>query len=257
MPDIPTGRICWYELLTNDELGSKSFYSALVGWDMEGKTIGDQPYTVLMNGTDPLGGVMSMPGGVPEDIPPHWLMYVSTPDCARFAAKAKEAGATVLNEIDVPDVGRIAILTDPAGGACFAAYQPGGRTPGHDGPAKIGEFSWHEGIVDDLEKGWAFYSEMCGWHETGRGDMGPIGTYLMFGRADKELGGIYKRPPEMPIPAWLCYIRVDDVKRVAPLVTELGGEVFVEPMEVPGGDEIAICRDPQGANFAIHSTANG
>jgi hypothetical protein len=29
------------------------------------------------------------------------------------------------------------------------------------------------------------------------------------------------------------------------------------PMEVPGGDYVAQCLDPQGAMFAIHSTGAG
>jgi len=33
-----------------------------------------------------------------------------------------------------------------------------------------------------------------------------------------------------------------------------GGTVMNGPMDVPGGDRIAQCMDPQGAAFAIHST---
>jgi predicted enzyme related to lactoylglutathione lyase len=38
-------------------------------------------------------------------------------------------------------------------------------------------------------------------------------------------------------------------------VKELGGTVLNGPMEVPGGDMVAQCLDPQGAAFALHSTA--
>jgi len=31
-----------------------------------------------------------------------------------------------------------------------------------------------------------------------------------------------------------------------------GGKVVNGPMEVPGGDTIAQCVDPQGAMFAVH-----
>jgi len=33
-----------------------------------------------------------------------------------------------------------------------------------------------------------------------------------------------------------------------------GGKVIMGPMEVPGGDWIAIATDPQGAPFAVHSS---
>jgi predicted enzyme related to lactoylglutathione lyase len=42
------------------------------------------------------------------------------------------------------------------------------------------------------------------------------------------------------------------VNRVAALVKQHGGTVLNGPMEVPGGDWIAQCLDPQGAAFAIH-----
>ena len=32
-----------------------------------------------------------------------------------------------------------------------------------------------------------------------------------------------------------------------------GGKVLNGPMDVPGGDRVAQCQDPQGINFAIHS----
>ncbi len=31
-----------------------------------------------------------------------------------------------------------------------------------------------------------------------------------------------------------------------------GGQVLNGPMEIPGGDRIAQCLDPQGAAFALH-----
>ena len=48
-------------------------------------------------------------------------------------------------------------------------------------------------------------------------------------------------------------VRVNDVNATVPRVKEQGGQVLNGPMEVPGGDLIAQCLDPQGAAFAIHS----
>ncbi len=56
-------------------------------------------------------------------------------------------------------------------------------------------------------------------------------------------------------PAWLLYIKVEDVDQAAERVQELGGKVLNGPMEVPGGGRIAQCMDPQGAAFAIHSSS--
>jgi hypothetical protein len=89
-------------------------------------------------------------------------------------------------------------------------------------------------------------------------DMGPLGTYQMYGlSSDAPMGGIYNKPAEMPMPAWLPYAMVDDATAGAERVKKAGGQVINGPMEVPGGDWIAQGIDPQGAMFAIHSAKQG
>jgi predicted enzyme related to lactoylglutathione lyase len=46
---------------------------------------------------------------------------------------------------------------------------------------------------------------------------------------------------------------VADVASGAERVKANGGQVLNGPMEVPGGDWIAQCMDPQGAMFAVHA----
>jgi predicted enzyme related to lactoylglutathione lyase len=68
------------------------------------------------------------------------------------------------------------------------------------------------------------------------------------------LGGMFNASPQMPAPpGWLHCVLVDDVNRAIEAVTSGGGRVLNGPMEVPGGDWIAQCTDPQGAMFAVHA----
>ena len=53
-------------------------------------------------------------------------------------------------------------------------------------------------------------------------------------------------------PAWNMYFRVDDVNAAADRAKANGGQVTNGPMEVPGGDWIVNCMDPQGAAFSMH-----
>ena len=54
------------------------------------------------------------------DAPPHWLPYVLVDDCNESAAKVTQLGGNILvPPTDVPNVGRFAVFTDPAG-ACLA-----------------------------------------------------------------------------------------------------------------------------------------
>ena len=254
MTEAPNGRFCWGELLTTDPEAAADFYAAVIGWgtrEWEGSEI---PYSVWMNDETPVGGLMRMPEEVrATGAPPHWLVYISTPDAEASAKGAEGLGGTVLNTVEVPDVGRMAIIADPQG-AVFTAFQPSEMTPGHDGPAGLGEFSWHELATTDWEAAWTFYSEMFGWRTASQMDLGEAGIYHMFDRGAHPLGGIYNRPGEMPVSAWLPFVRVPDANVTAEQVVERGGAILHGPLEVPGGDFVAQCQDPQGAAFALHST---
>jgi len=256
--DTPTGRFCWYELMTTDPEAAPAFYGEVAGWGANVWEGGTMPYTMWMNGENAIGGIMELPEEAKAaGAPPHWLIYLSTPDAAATTAKATELGATVLmGPMELPEVGTISVLADPHG-AVFCAFQPATYTPGHDGPAAMGEFSWHELATHDWEAGWAFYAEVFDWQKDHAMDMGEMGTYQMFNRGAHPLGGIFNKPDTLPVACWMPYIRVPDVAAAADKVKELGGQVLNGPMEVPGGDMVAQCMDPAGAAFAIHALAEG
>jgi hypothetical protein len=54
---------------------------------------------------------------------------------------------------------------------------------------------------------------------------------------------------------WIEYAMVDDVNAAAEKVKAAGGQILNGPMDVPDGDRIVQCMDPQGAMFALHSKA--
>jgi hypothetical protein len=256
MADIPLGRFCWYELLTTDPKAAPAFYGAVAGWGTAPwKTEGAPPYTMWTNGEQPIGGIKQRPAEAAET-PSHWLAHISTPDVAATAAKAKQLGGRILHQEKVPTVGEFAIVQDPQG-AVLSAFQPEGDAPGHDGPAKVGESSWHELSTDGWEAAWDFYSRLFGWKKTDAVDMEEMGTYQMFGRGAHPLGAVFDGPPQMPVSAWLFYVKVRDVREAVKVVEKHGGRVLNGPMEVPGGDLITQCTDPQGAMFAVHAPAQG
>ena len=51
-------------------------------------------------------------------VPPHWLVYFPVNDCDGDAKRAAQLGGKVLAPpMDIPNVGRFAVLADPAGAA--------------------------------------------------------------------------------------------------------------------------------------------
>ena len=155
---------------------------------------------------------------------------------------------------DIPDVGRFAILSDPQG-AHFAILQPSDPSQNRpEAPPAPLEISWRELATTDRAAATAFYTTLFGWEKQNATDMGePVGIYQEFGRPGLPLGGIYRKPADMPFPPhWLIYAKVPDIHASVAAVKSGGGRILNGPMEIPGGDLIAQILDPQGAAFALH-----
>jgi predicted enzyme related to lactoylglutathione lyase len=247
--DKPLGRFMWFDLLTTDPDAATAFYTKVTGW---GTDIfpGPTPYTMWTSERGPLGGVMKLPPGAS----PHWLAYISTPDVDATVKQAVELGARVVTPgTNIPTIGRFAVLADPHG-AVFAPFTSENPPMGPQGEALLRDFSWHELATHDYPAALRFYEKLFGWEKAEAMDMGPAGTYQMFSRNGVMLGGMFNASPQMPAPpGWLHYVLVDDVNRALEAVKAGGGQVVSEPMEVPGGDMVAPCMDPQGAMFAVHA----
>ncbi len=258
MSEVPVGKFVWYDLVTTDPGAARDFYTNVIGWGRETWEAGPTPYEMWVAEGGPIGGVVELPEEARQSgAPPHWLAYIAVEDVDATAGRAVELGGKVLVPgQDIPTVGRFAILADPTG-AVFAAFRPEGEAPGHDGMARIGEMSWHELMSEDYQAAFDFYAELFGWQKTTAMDMGPEqGIYQMYGRGEgHELGGMMNKPPQVPVSCWMFYTRVGDLDATLEKVTANGGMVVHGPMDVPGGDRVAACVDPQGAAFAVHWSA--
>lgn len=246
------GRFVWYDLMTGDAAGSVGFYTDLLPWQtvaMDMGEAGDYTMWTLTGDQDgSIGGLGPLPG---EGVPPHWMAHVFVTDVDATAARAAELGGTLhVPPTDIPGIGRYAAIGDPQGGSIgiYTSANP----PGPIAQPKVGAFSWHELGTSDLDGALAFYGELFGWKELATHDMGEMGPYRIYGQGDVPYGGMFTRPPQMPVTMWIYYVRVDDVEASCEAVKAAGGQVINGPMDVPGGDRVAQCIDPQGAMFALH-----
>jgi uncharacterized protein len=246
------GRFVWHELMTPDTAKAESFYTKVIGWGTQAWTEGPEPYTMWTAAGSPVGGLMALPA---PGAPVAWIAYIGVPDVDSAAKQAQSLGGRIEKQpTDIPVVGRFAVIADPQG-AFFCLFTPARDQPGRpDEAPRVGEFSWHELMTSDWQGAWRFYDAMFGWEKRGEHDMGPMGTYLLFGHAGREIGGMFNIPAGNPAPPnWLHYIQVDSADDAAARARANGGTVINGPMDVPGGDRIAQCVDPQGAMFAVHS----
>lgn len=246
------GTFSWPELATTDQPGAKKFYSALLGWDMNDNEMGPgETYTMIMLKDRNVGALYNMRKEERSmGIPPHWNSYVTVESADAAAAKAKSLGATLLAEpFDVMDVGRMAIIQDPAG-AVFCVWQ----AKKHIGAGVLGETGslvWTELLTTDVAKAQPFYTGLFGWKAEAM-PMGPM-TYTIWKNGSEQAGGMMQITKEMgPMPSnWMVYFGVDDVDASAARATSLGGTIVVPPTDIPNIGRFAVIMDPQGAAFSI------
>jgi hypothetical protein len=112
------GTLCWSELGTRDAEAAIPFYEHVFGWEAAPSTDPAMPYTEWKVGGRSIGGMMTMGDQIPAEIPAHWMTYFAVEDADAAAARATELGGSLMTgPMDIPGIGRFAVLTDPNGAA--------------------------------------------------------------------------------------------------------------------------------------------
>lgn len=108
--------LAWNELATRDVDGAKAFYGELFGWGFGSQDMGAFEYTTLKVGERDNGGILPMIGEHWQGIPPSWMVYFAVEDVDATAAKIEGAGGSIkVPGVDIPGVGRFAVVADPQG----------------------------------------------------------------------------------------------------------------------------------------------
>lgn len=251
MATAENGQFVWHDFFAKDRKAAIAFYSELLAWKTQPFTEGGGDYLMWVGSQGPLGGVMSLPDDMAKmGAPPHWTAHVQVADVDAGIALVRELGGKVFAEpTDVPTVGRFAVIGDPQG-AVLSLFRPKQPMELHDA-AKDGEFCWSELVTTDAAAAFTFYSRLLGWRTLEEMDMGPMGTYRIFGVGETRIGGIMAAPKGAPT-AWLYYLSTRDLDAAIARAAAKGAKVLNGPMDIPGGARIAQLLDPQGAAFALH-----
>jgi predicted enzyme related to lactoylglutathione lyase len=110
------GTFCWNELMTRDPEKAEKFYTELLGWKATDSDMPGMKYTLLKADEKDAGGMMKMPDEIPDEVPSHWMAYVTVDDVDALAEKTEKLGGKLLfGPHDVPSVGRFATIQDPTG----------------------------------------------------------------------------------------------------------------------------------------------
>jgi predicted enzyme related to lactoylglutathione lyase len=246
------GRFVWYVLTAMDMDAARAFYTDVVGWGARDVSVAGMPYTVFTVWEDSVSGMMELPK-VARNMGerPMWIGYVYVDDVDAVADRVKQLGGAVhLPPQDVLQVSRFSVVSDPQM-AIFALFKWQG--PGQARPVdrlRLGCVGWHELLAADYEKAWEFYRELFGWQKA-RTNVSSVGLYQQFSLGGETIGGMMTKPPTVPVSCWLYYFNVGDIDAAVKRVRVAGGQLLSGPMEVPDGNWIVQCADPQGAIFAL------
>ncbi|MFF5207230.1 VOC family protein [Streptosporangium sp. NPDC000396] len=249
--DYVSGAPNWIDLGTPDTEASAAFYGSLFGWAFHsaGPDAGGYGFFQLDGKT--VAGVGPL---TEEGTSPAWTAYFQTADADATAKAVEEAGGVVrFAPFDVFTHGRMAGFTDP-GGAEFAVWQPGDMK-GMDLVTAPGSLVWTELYVPEPDAVRPFYQAVFDWkiQDMPFGDM----TYIVLSTSEGEnadLGGIMPLP-EGDKPRWLPYFEVADCDAILARAQELGGTVVMPATDAEGIGRFAFISDPDGARFAVITSA--
>ncbi|MCF3139652.1 VOC family protein [Paenarthrobacter sp. AR 02] len=109
---------------------------------------------------------------------------------------------------------------------------------------------WIDLMTSDTEKAKDFYNALFGWtYETG--DEETYGGYITASKDGKLVAGIMQKQADMgAMPdLWSTYLRTDDIKATTEAAAAHGGQVYMEPMDVPEQGSMAMYGDSAGASI--------
>lgn len=244
----------WYELTTPDTDASAAFYAAVIGWTAQPADAGMAGYRVLRFGQDEVGGLFPATDGMPVQ----WLAYFAVEDVDTVASRAVSAGGRqYVPPTDIPGIGRFAVLGDPQGVA-FAVMRgmDGGESRAFQDCA-AGHCQWNELATTDQAAAFAFFGRLFGWEKGDAMQMGDEGEYRFISHAGKTIGAMMTRKATDPPPGWTFYFGVPDIEVAHKAIMANGGTVHLPPSPIPGGGQIVVAADPQGAGFGLVAPGPG
>jgi len=265
IPGVP----CWVDVTQPDPEAVVPFYQGIFGWEVEDTMPEGSGMQYFMGRIR--GGDVAAISSVPEGSPPMagWNTYIWVDSADEAAAKAREAGGSVLAEpFDVMTAGRMAVLADPEG-AIISVWQPGD----HKGAQVVNEhgaLNFNGLSTRDLEGAKAFYGAVFGWEvlDIPAGSMWMLpgyGDHLEEGSPGlreqmKGMGApdgfidvvaalrVLPDDDTSTPPHWNVTFGVDDAQAAAAQAGQLGGKVVDGPNDVPWSRQVVL-QDPGGATF--------
>ncbi|MCO4771454.1 MAG: VOC family protein [Deltaproteobacteria bacterium] len=123
-PGGTPGSVHWTELWSKDIDADLAWLNASFGITTETMEMPSGPYYLLQSGEETIGGAMT---STEEKAPSMWLPWIEVSDVDATVTSIDSAGGNAVSPLmDVPNVGRMAVVSDPTGGV-FGVITPAPR----------------------------------------------------------------------------------------------------------------------------------
>jgi predicted enzyme related to lactoylglutathione lyase len=212
---MANGFVRW-TLRTSDVDAACSFYAALL--EEGAPDVSELPASLRARGAKP-----------------HWLGYLAAPEIVPTIDAFVARGATRL--------GNGELVRDPGGAIlAFTSQRDASRR----------DVVWQQLLTRDGERAKRDYVELFGMKLGARIEIPQLGVFDQFGWGVDEPSGSIGDIAATPHihPQWLFFFRATDLERATSQVRANGGSVL-GPTTLPDGRRVAVCDDPQGAQFAL------
>lgn len=255
MADAP-GTPVWFELTTPDPDAAQTFYEQVAGWRYATSPLPEH-MGYRMGGPSEHAPVSGLMASQKDGGEPGWLIYFASDDVDADAARVADLGGKLaFGPMDIPQVGRFALVSDPQG-VVFALMKQASEEPAtafkqEPGGDRVGHGVWIELATPDPAGALAFYGKLFGWTQAGAMPMGDMGDYVFIGTGeDFRLGAVMSSAATGAPAAWNWYVEVPDIDAAVATAQQAGGTLVQGPDEIPGGSFAANVTDPQGNQVGL------
>lgn len=249
---LSDGTPIWFELTTADPRRAADFYDAILGWRTQPSPIAEHGGYLIASAPDGEGiaGIMApmQAGGA------GWGLYFLARDLDGMLAHVGTLGGrTIIGPMDIPHVGRFAVIHDPAGIAA-TLLEPLGEDaarPFRQAADAQGHAVWIELATPDPDGAFAFYGALFGWAQAGSMPMGDMGEYAFLGAGEARPGAVMSSALTGAPARWNVYFLVPDIDAALAASERQGGRTIQGPDPIPGGDYSANIVDNQGNQVGL------
>jgi len=248
------GKFVWAELFASDTAAASKFYTGVLGWTATSLDQHGVAYVIFSNGGRPVAGIRQRSEKTPGRAS-RWINYIAVKDVdATLAVATKSGGETRAPARKFPDLGSMAIVTDPEGSP-FGLIQSTSGDSADNEPAP-GDWNWFHLFVKTPKAAADYYGQVFGY--TSAADSRPgSGTEILLATGNTNRGGVSTLPAaDDAKPGWLGVIRVANLDQALAKVPALGGLVAVAPHEAVLGSRFAVVTDPTGGSVGVIEYVN-